>query len=97
MRPSPMARFKRSVSVISGHKALASALHGTTRSTTTSFAIRGERYSAAAARRQPLIRMAQVSLTTLFSTFGTRLNRLIEGGRFSITRTGISSTRSSSR
>ena len=35
-------------------------------------------------------RIAYVSFATLFSTFGTRLNRLIDGGRFSITRTGIS-------
>src|SRR5262245_12211582 len=41
---------------------------------------------------QPLTRMAQVSFAMFLSTFGTRRNKLIEGFRFSATRSGISTT-----
>ncbi len=47
--------------------------------------------------RSTPMRMAQVSLTTCFSTVGTRRVRLMLGMRFSITRTGISRTRTPAR
>src|SRR5579883_2880708 len=45
--------------------------------------------SAGAGVAYPRTRIANVSFATLLSTLGTRLNRLIDGGRFSMTCTGI--------
>ena len=45
----------------------------------------------------PRIRIAYVSFATLFSTFGTRLKRLIDGGRFYKSWIGISSSPSRRR
>src|SRR6188768_3509859 len=54
-------------------------------------------FRAVATTTYPRTRIAQVNLTMLRNTFGTRFIRLIVGGRFSITRVGISITRSASR
>src|SRR5262249_20232949 len=48
-------------------------------------------------KNHPLTRIAYVSFATLFRTLGTRFQRLIDGGRFSFTLTGISRMRSPAR